>query len=293
VSPRTDANSDHSCRNRQIHVDRIQPVLYTLRISVVPNRGAWWSLLRALDREREKLDGRQSRGRRGSLAALSNAVMPSSAVVAVKAKKQKGGTKEMKTKQLFGGALLAAGLTAASSGDFIITGNVPTGNYVGAYFGGFMPFSINADFWNYSAASGTAYALSQADAMSISNYGFGGDTGLAYALHFTPISFEVTADTNVTVSWDFTGDVDGIGGAYIDSFISVDGPSGNLAFGDLNNPVGSVDVALSAGDTYTFIGQALATGPGGTSQWSIVIPTPGAFALLGLAGLCGRRRRRG
>lgn len=200
-----------------------------------------------------------------------------------------------KTTQLFGGALLAAGLSATANAGFIITGNVPGGNYVGAYSGGFRGFSINADFWNETETSGTAFAQSLGSANTILNYANSGNTGLAYAIHFNTVSFEVTQDKNVRISWDFSGDV--IGGSFIDSFISVDGPGGNIAFGDLNNPVDSVNALLSAGTTYTWFGQALASQ--GISEWSIskgAIPTPGTAVLLGVGGLGGlfatRRRRK-
>ncbi len=192
----------------------------------------------------------------------------------------------MDKRRLFGGALLAAGLTAGAAGDFVI-GSQPGGNYVGAYFGGFIPFSING-FYD-ETAFGTGYAHAQGSALSISAYGYS-VVDLAYTIHFNPIPFQVDADTLATVSWDFTGDTDGPGGAFIDSFISVDGPGGNLAFGDLFNPVGSVIINLVVGEQYSFFGTALATG--GISEFSIVIPAPGGAALLGLAGFATRRRRR-
>lgn len=194
----------------------------------------------------------------------------------------------MNGKQLFGGALMAAGVSVAAAGDF--TGfTQASGNYTGAYFGGFSGFSING-FYNNTSTSGASIAIAEGTATSFLAYGFDGGTGLAYAIHFNPIAFGVDADTAVQVSWDFTGD-EGPGGAYIDSYFSIDGPGGNLAAADLNTPVGSTTINLVAGETYTILGTALAAG-GGTSFFSMVIPAPGAIALLGMAGLVGRRRRR-
>lgn len=194
----------------------------------------------------------------------------------------------MNKKQLFGGALVAAGLCAAAQGQFS-WGSMGSGNYVGAYSGGFIGFSIAGD-WNQSAASGTAYALSAGDTNGTVQYADAGNTGLAYTIHFNPIPFTVSSATNATVSWDFSGD-EGAGGVYIDSFIRVDGPNGNLAFADLNNPVGSTQISLVPGETYTFFGTFLAVN-GGVTSGSVLVPAPASAALLGLAGLVGVRRRR-
>ncbi len=188
---------------------------------------------------------------------------------------------------LFGGALMAAGLAAPQAvGDFAL-GSQPTGNYIGAAGGG-GPFSING-FYDYSVTN-DGYARAQASALSISGYATGGANELGYVLHFLPVPFQVTTDATATVSWDFTGDNDP-GDKLIDSFITLDGPGGNLAFGDLNTLVGSVDISLLVGETYTFAGIAFAHE--GTSQWSIVIPTPAAaLPLLAAGGLLATRRRR-
>ena len=206
----------------------------------------------------------------------------------------------MKKALLFGGALLAAGLPAAAEASIIITGNETFGNYVGASYRGFVGFGINADFWDESATSGTAIGRTSSNANSISAYANSGNSNLAYSLFFEPISFEVGQDINVTVSWDFSGD-EGPGGTYLDSFISLDGPGGNLVFGDLINPVGSAALILSSGVSYSFVGMALAAN--GISEWSIVkqsvsppisVPEPSTLALFGagVGGLIALRRRR-
>lgn len=194
----------------------------------------------------------------------------------------------MTKKQLFGGALVAAGVCAAAQGQFV-WGSQPSGNYVGAYSGGFQGFAISGA-WNESTASGTASALSAGDGLGTVQFADAGNTGLAYTIHFSPIPFSVSSATTATVSWDFTGDNDGVGGAYIDSFIRVDGPGVSI-FEDLTSAPGSTSINLVPGETYTFFGTFLATN-GGVTSGSILVPAPASAALLGMAGLVGFRRRR-
>lgn len=188
-------------------------------------------------------------------------------------------------KCLFGGALLAAGLGASASAQQFNIGAQPYGNYVGAFFGGFIPFGING-FYNQTAASGTAYAQAYGGASVISAYAYSGNTGLAYTIHFSPVPFTVTQNTVATLSWNFRGDTDGLGGYFIDSFVSVNG----TVFGDLNNPVGSAQINLAANVQHNIFGTALATG--GTSFYQLVVPAPASAGLLALAGLAASRRRR-
>ena len=200
----------------------------------------------------------------------------------------------MNKRVLFGGALFAAGISASAGAQtFQITGGFAGTNYVGAEPGGARVFDIGANFWDESEMAGTAYAHSLANPTTIANYANSGDTGLAYAIHFLPTYFEVTADTTATLTWDFRGDLDGQGGNYVDSFFQIYYSGGVLALVDLDNPFGSMDLAMVAGENYFFIGQALGTGGNDqVSSWSLVIPAPGSAALLGIAGLGLVRRRR-
>ena len=202
--------------------------------------------------------------------------------------------KNMKKKSLFGGALLTAGfISSSAAADIAITGFHSTGHYLGAASGDLTHFPINADFWSQTRTLGTSFALSEATASSITDYVFTGDTGLAYTFHFTAVTFEVDTDTAAVIEWDFTGDIDPFD-ERSDSFIDVSGPDGQLANGTLLDPVGSVEVNLLAGETYSFRGQAVAFGTdSGASYWSItIVPSPSSLALVGVAALCGGRHRR-
>ncbi len=191
--------------------------------------------------------------------------------------------------QLFGGALVTAGMCAAAVAQSFSIGVQPAGNYVGAYLGGFRSFSIDG-FYDESESSGTAYARALGRADVISAYGFSGDSDVAYTIHFSPIPFTVDQDVQAVLSWDFRGDTDGIGGRYIDSLVQVSDTNGVIASADLSNPTGSVGVYLTAGEQYTIFGTALATG--GVSVYSLVVPSPGGAGLFALAGLAVHRRRR-
>ncbi|MCW5777374.1 MAG: VPLPA-CTERM sorting domain-containing protein [Phycisphaeraceae bacterium] len=197
----------------------------------------------------------------------------------------------MRTKELFGGALIAVGLCAGAQAQSFIHGSQAYGNYVGAFWGGYRPFAINGN-WNESETSGTASALSKGDEDCIRGYADAGNTGLAYAIHFSPISLNVTGDTTVNASWDFSGHVDPFG-QFIPSEIYLYDLTNNMylvSAQHYSNPVGSVDVTLFASNQYIWWGTALATD--GESWYRICIPSPAGASLLGFAGLVAMRRRR-
>lgn len=200
----------------------------------------------------------------------------------------------MNNRVLFCGALFAAVLSAgAAAQTFQITGGFADTNYIAAELGDARTFDIGADFWDETESVGSAFAHSFSNPTTIANYAYSGDTGHAYVIHFLPTYFEVTADTTVTLSWDFQGDLDGPGGAYADSFFQIYNSDGVFVLVDLSNPVGSMDLTMEAGENYFFIGQALATGGDDqVSSWSLVIPAPASAPLLGLAGFGLLRRRR-
>lgn len=177
----------------------------------------------------------------------------------------------MTRKQLFGGALIAAGLTAAAHADFQITGVVQDGNFVGAFFGGYQAFSVNAEFWDESATSGTGFARTYSNANTIMAFADVGDSNVAYAIHFEDVAFQVSTTSEVLVSWDFSGD-EGPGGEYAESFLRVCGPEGELVNANLNVPIGSSELTLQPGVTYTVRGASVASQ--GICQWSLV-RTPG------------------
>jgi hypothetical protein len=201
-------------------------------------------------------------------------------------------------KCLFGGALFAAGIGAsiasaqefpfsysfalASVGDIVDMDPYVSDQFTGAGF-----FSIAAA---YGSSSATASAsATEMRGTSILNDGPGLFAGAGSFFAY----FTVSTDTMVTVSWDFSGD--SLGPNVIPSVIFLQNLSNNDVLLDETAEtmvIGSVDIALEAGEEY--FAQALAVAGDldvGTSFYSIVIPAPPA-GVLALAGLAAARRRR-
>ncbi|MAB82814.1 MAG: hypothetical protein CMJ24_05180 [Phycisphaerae bacterium] len=111
--------------------------------------------------------------------------------------------------------------------------------------------------------------------VTIGNYNSTGDALLVQAVDFSNFSTEVTTDngTWVVTPDDIQGEGSG-GRVLIGQFSFAAGTGG------VDSMYGSVNLQGSSADGSTWEA---------TGQW---LPAPGAFALLGLAGLAGRRRRR-
>jgi MYXO-CTERM domain-containing protein len=111
--------------------------------------------------------------------------------------------------------------------------------------------------------------------VTIGNYNSTGDALLVQAVDFSNFSTEVTTDngTWVVTPDDIQGEGSG-GRVLIGQFSFAAGTGG------VDSMYGSVNLQGSSADGSTW---------DATGQW---LPAPGAFALLGLAGLAGRRRRR-
>ncbi len=206
------------------------------------------------------------------------------------------------TKTLFGGALMAAGMTAHaqtfiyqdSSSDNAYSSIAYSYAYGGAYDFAARPAALNTFSSGFLPVTGTTtMSTSQTStSMGVSaswagdgSYGFGG--GNANLVQF----FEVSADGSINVSWDVSG-TDGWGFAFIDVY---NGANLFLWDGIGGDPLtGSVDVPVTAGTEYGIRIYVFPYIYDANSTKSVVatIPSAGSVAVLGLAGLTATRRRR-
>ena len=216
------------------------------------------------------------------------------------------------TKALFGGALMAAGMTANAQ-TFVynatdVTGAYPSfaasvaagGAYDVAYTGvdGFLNTSNSA----YNAAYGTTSMSTSQDADSFRAQGSWDGTGTAgygYGIARFQQFFTVTEDAIVTITWDTT-DTDGFWSA----LVAQDDINGTVA-ASLGGSADAGSFSFFADNdlNYVFLGglfnngfgpfiTADARSPAFIEVTISEVPAPGAAALLGLAGVAGLRRRR-
>lgn len=201
------------------------------------------------------------------------------------------------SKCLFGGALVSAGIAAnvqAQNFNFSYTnlayaGAFDTSDYAPFDYGIFFGAGFFDVFAYVDSASGRITGASQ----SLSASGFtSAKSYLGAALSFGSY---LTVDQNAQakIKWDFSAD-EGPGGTWIDSYLSIFDLTTNSSvfFADLNNPIGSTQVALDSTHSYLARGTALSLDGKGESYWNVAIPTPGSAGLLGLAGIAATRRRR-
>ena len=114
--------------------------------------------------------------------------------------------------------------------------------------------------------------------VTIGNYNSTGDALLVQAVDFSNFSTEVTTDNG---TWVVTPD--DIQGEGAGGLVMIGQFSFAAGTGGLDSMYGNVNLQGSSADGSVW--EAL-------DQW-VEVPAPGALALLGLAGLAGRRRRRG
>ena len=114
--------------------------------------------------------------------------------------------------------------------------------------------------------------------VTIGSYNSTGDALLVQAVDFSNFSTEVTTDNG---TWVVTPD--DIQGEGAGGLVMIGQFSFAAGTGGLDSMYGNVNLQGSSADGSVW--EAL-------DQW-VEVPAPGALALLGLAGLAGRRRRRG
>lgn len=215
------------------------------------------------------------------------------------------------TKALFGGALMAAGMSANAQ-SFIYNETDYTGAYssfiVSQAVGGPSDVAYTPDLGNTtstgtSAAYGTTTMSTTQDANGWRAEGVWdgmGTAGFGYGVARFQQFFTVTEDSIVTISWDTT-ETDGFWSA----LVFQDDVNGTLVANEGGtSDAGSVSFFADNDLNYVFLGGLFNNGFGpfitatdarapAFVQVSISeVPAPGAAALLGLAGVAGLRRRR-
>ncbi len=189
---------------------------------------------------------------------------------------------------LFGGTLGSAS-TAQAELVFTNEGVNPTTNYA------YESESVNFGNKSFSATSATVGGMNVAWSATTAS---GFSTTVTSSGFFdvtTGRTFTVTGSQTVTFSWSGSRSI---------TFGIVTGPTStdpvlglgagwftSGGFSETNAAAGSVTVNLAAGNYWITSGLDGSGTSGGPSSFSFVVPAPGAAALVGVAGLMGRRRR--
>lgn len=212
--------------------------------------------------------------------------------------------KNMKKAALFGGTLMAAGLSAQAQPEFTLPGNVPPYNdtaldaYVYDYYaigttalGGYVLNSGFGTSYSYSNAYGSASA-SISSTLLTANADASGNTdqyGFVFATAYGYLG--VTEDAQIRFTWDFRSAGSDFGPdstGVLFEFTS----GGTELFQAAPGTAGTQLVDVFAGDQYALFLRAVAGQDDTAFARAELIPSPGAAALLGLAGVAGLRRRR-
>ncbi|MCB9845928.1 MAG: PEP-CTERM sorting domain-containing protein [Phycisphaeraceae bacterium] len=196
----------------------------------------------------------------------------------------------MKKACLFGGTLLAAGMTSsANSQVFSFTYSaIRVGAYAYGVSGPSYDGHYGPGFWSVAASEPGALATSDGTPSLIDMTATSDTLSGAFAAAFVSY-FTVSADTVATASWDYTG-----GFALTDFIVHnvTDGVDVLFVSGG-GTPPGTAPVPLEAGKDYRLSAWPFATGGlDGTSFARLEVPAPSSLALLGLGGLVATRRRR-
>jgi|GEM_PF-1546764 len=214
---------------------------------------------------------------------------------------------------LFGGALMAAGLSAQAQ-TFIYADTDTSGTYssfaYSAAYGGYVdvayrPAALDTLSYGYSAYfGGTTMSTSQTagEMRSEAQWDGYGLLGYGYGTNVMQQYFQVSADATLLIEWDVSG-TDGYTGLGV--FEDVSG-STVFAWSPLagDSLTGSALVAVQAGVDYGLVfgmqdifssgfGPYIYTSTDTQFISVTVVPTPGAAGVLGLGGLLAARRRRG
>ncbi|RMH24513.1 MAG: hypothetical protein D6693_09860 [Planctomycetota bacterium] len=215
---------------------------------------------------------------------------------------------------LFGGALLAAGLTGQAHGQFLYQNQDATGtfqSYAYSYaFGGlrdtaYRPSALNTYSYSPGAAgysASTFTTFQDGRTMGTTATLSPNATSVGYGTSRVQQFFRVAQNQQLTIEWDIRGTDQFVSGFVLETLSGVQLFTLNPAGAGSDPPQGVVTVNLFAGVDYTaffgFRDQAsgfgpFLTAPGFTNfiQMSVT-PTPGAAGLLGMAGLVAFRRRR-
>lgn len=186
-------------------------------------------------------------------------------------------------KCLFGGALLAAGMTASASAQFNFSYSyVLVGAYAYGVSGPSYDQFVGAGFWSVAAAEPGALATSDGTA-TLFDVRARADAGSgAFSYDFISY-FTVGSDTVATASWNLSNS-----GFYIIDNLT----DGVNLLAQFSVSSGSAPIALEAGKQYSLAGGVFQTDGTGEGFAQLLIPAPASASLLALAGLAATRRRR-
>jgi len=209
-------------------------------------------------------------------------------------------------KALFGGALMAAGMTANAQ-TFIYNATDTTGEFSSFAYslaaGGYLDESnasgaLNTSSTGYSYEIGTTTVSTSQTANSMRVDGqwdgggylpFLGGYGESVMQQF----FQVSANADLIIEWDYSGTNGFPARAFVlqDPTLDVLFEVGGLAGGPTS---GSVTISLTAGTDYAVVMWMGNTFFETENQFisMTLVPAPGAIAVLGLGGLVATRRRR-
>ena len=211
---------------------------------------------------------------------------------------------------LFGGALMAAGMSAQAQ-SFIYADTDTTATYssfaYSAAYGGaldvaYRPASLDTFSYGYSYYTGGTTMTTSQTATSMGTTGSWdgyGYLGYGYGTSVMQQYFQVSADAQLLIEWDVSG-TDGYAGTVV--FEDISGTP-LFVWSGLTDPLsGSALVDVYAGVDYGLLfglyDVASGFGPyifSSTETQYInvtLVPAPGAAMLLGLGGLATTRRRR-
>lgn len=153
--------------------------------------------------------------------------------------------------------------------------------------------STNFGFWDVGVTDGDTSAADFATPTTLLN-AIDAPTAHTSVTSVFAVFFTIDHDVNLIANWDFSVAVPRTL-VLIDIFgtplLEADGDSSDINF----DPMGTASIWLTAGTTYGVLTNFTETaGPTPASGFaSLVIPAPGASAVIGKTGLVAARRRRG
>ncbi len=228
-----------------------------------------------------------------------------------------GGTTQMKSmsrKALFGGALFVAGIVSKVDAQWMLSPDHASENYTRVYA---FSYAYSAPDWffhdetNYGSGStniafgsyndpyiggyaGASLSNSHLSAFLDTTLGWSGQPQYSYAQVVSQAYITVPGDTSIELSWDLTGYGQGVAHALFDVH-DVTANEQLLPYGhQYIGTAGALSIDILEGHLYKLKIKIIGTSP--QELWASItkapIPAPGSLALLGIAALGVRRRRR-
>jgi hypothetical protein len=179
-----------------------------------------------------------------------------------------------------------------------VNGSVVDSESNAAFGGWFGSASSGNSAFSALATQGSGLSYGEMSFVGASQIDASGDTALVNASSIATVVF--TADSTESIRWiaNLFRDSVGTGNSASIALSVVDAVSGNILLAFTGPSIGSGSFDVQAGRSYrvNLAALSIADGPSNSlSNYNVgffsAVPTPGAVALLGLAGLAGRRRR--